>query len=471
MRYIINFKYLLSRFYRNLFLAIKGQEMDYTSGSINRAIFMLSVPMVLEMVLESVFAVVDIFFVGKISTNAVATVGLTESVITIVYSIAIGLSMATTAVVARRIGEKAPKKAAVAAFQSMIIAFVISGVIGILGLFFAQDILRTMGAEEDLIAEGYGYTAIMFAGNASIMFIFLINAIFRGAGDASLAMRSLWLANSLNIVLDPILIFGWGPIPAFGIEGAAIATTTGRGIGVIYQLYHLLKGHSVIHLTLDTLKLKWKVIINILRVSVGGIMQFLVESASWIFLARILALFGSEVLAGYTISLRIIMFTLLPSWGMANATATLVGKNLGADQPERAEASVWRSGFYSMVFLTFIGATFFLFAAEFVGIFSSEPQVVEYGILSLQVICLGYVFFAYGMVITQSFNGAGDTMTPTVINLFCFWLFQIPFAYLMAVYWNLGPLGVFISIAVAHSMLAVIGVIVFRKGKWKKVKV
>ena len=268
MRYIINFKYLLSRFYRNLFLAIKGQEMDYTSGSINRAIFMLSVPMVLEMVLESVFAVVDIFFVGKISTNAVATVGLTESVITIVYSIAIGLSMATTAVVARRIGEKEPKKAAVAAFQSMIIAFVISGVIGILGLFFAQDMLRMMGAEEDLIAEGYGYTAIMFAGNASIMFIFLINAIFRGAGDASLAMRSLWLANSLNIVLDPILIFGWGPIPAFGIEGAAIATTTGRGIGVIYQLYHLLKGHSVIHLTQDTLKLKWKVIVDILRVSV-----------------------------------------------------------------------------------------------------------------------------------------------------------------------------------------------------------
>ena len=241
--------------------------MDYTSGSINRAIFMLSVPMVLEMVLESVFAVVDIFFVGKISTNAVATVGLTESVITIVYSIAIGLSIATTAVVARRIGEKEPKKAAVAAFQSMIIAFVISGVIGILGLFFAQDMLRMMGAEEDLIAEGYGYTAIMFAGNASIMFIFLINAIFRGAGDASLAMRSLWLANSLNIVLDPILIFGWGPIPAFGIEGAAIATTTGRGIVVIYQLYHLLKGHSVIHLTLDTLKLKWKVIVDILRVS------------------------------------------------------------------------------------------------------------------------------------------------------------------------------------------------------------
>ena len=451
--------------------AVKGGEQDFTSGSINKAIFMLSVPMILEMVMESLFAVVDVFFVSKVSVNAVATVGLTESVLMIVYSIAVGLSMATTALVARRIGEKKPEEGAVVAVQAILLALSLSLIIGLIGGIFAPDILRLMGGEESLVEEGYGYTRIIFLGNATIMLIFLINAVFRGAGDASIAMRSLWISNILNMMLDPIFIFGLGPIPAFGVEGAAIATTIGRGTGVMYQIYSLAKGTGVIRVTLKVIKLRLDVITNLVKVSIGGILQFLIETASWIFLVRIIAEFGSAALAGYQIAFRIIIFTLLPSWGMSNAAATLVGQNLGANKPERAESSVWRTALYNVVFLTFVGLVFYVFARQFVGIFTSVDDVMVHGILALQIICFGYVFFAYGMVMVQAFNGAGDTRTPTIMNIFIFWVFQIPFAYWMSIHLNLGPVGVFWAIAIAHSIVAVVGVIIFKRGRWKLVKV
>ncbi len=464
------FQYINS-FIKNFQLALKGGEQDFTSGSINKAIFLLSVPMILEMVMESLFAVVDVFFVSKVSVNAVATVGLTESVLMIVYSIAVGLSMATTALVARRVGEKKPKEASVVAFQAIALALSLALVIGLFGGIFAPDILRLMGGEESLVQEGYGYTRIIFLGNATIMLIFLINAVFRGAGNASIAMRSLWISNILNMVLDPIFIFGLGPIPEFGVEGAAIATTIGRGTGVVYQLYSLINGKGVVKLTWDVIKIRLDVITNLVKVSIGGILQFLIETASWIFLVRIIAEFGSAALAGYQIAFRIIVFTLLPSWGMANAAATLVGQNLGAEKPDRAESSVWKTAFYNVVFLTFVGAIFYIFARQFVGIFTDVTDVMSHGILALQIICFGYVFFAYGMVMVQAFNGAGDTRTPTIMNLFIFWVFQIPFAYWMALHLEMGPIGVFWAIAIAHSIVAVVGVIIFRRGKWKLVKV
>ena len=464
------FQYINS-FIKNFQLALKGGEQDFTSGSINKAIFLLSVPMILEMVMESLFAVVDVFFVSKVSVNAVATVGLTESVLMIVYSIAVGLSMATTALVARRVGEKKPKEASVVAFQAIALALGLALVIGLFGGIFAPDILRLMGGEESLVQEGYGYTRIIFLGNATIMLIFLINAVFRGAGNASIAMRSLWISNILNMVLDPIFIFGLGPIPEFGVEGAAIATTIGRGTGVVYQLYSLINGKGVVKLTWDVIKIRLDVITNLVKVSIGGILQFLIETASWIFLVRIIAEFGSAALAGYQIAFRIIVFTLLPSWGMANAAATLVGQNLGAEKPDRAESSVWKTAFYNVVFLTFVGAIFYIFARQFVGIFTDVTDVMSHGILALQIICFGYVFFAYGMVMVQAFNGAGDTRTPTIMNLFIFWVFQIPFAYWMALHLEMGPIGVFWAIAIAHSIVAVVGVIIFRRGKWKLVKV
>lgn len=448
-----------------------GGEQDFTSGSINKAIFMLSVPMVLEMVMESLFAVVDVFFVSQVSVNAVATVGLTESVLMIVYSIAIGLSMATTAMVARRVGEKKPQEAAIVAVQAIFLALCLSVIIGIAGGIFAPDILRLMGGEESLISEGYGYTRIIFLGNATIMLIFLINAIFRGAGNASIAMRALWISNILNMILDPIFIFGLGPIPALGVEGAAIATTIGRGTGVLYQIYSLLNGSGIIKLTKEVIKIRLDVIQNLVKVSIGGILQFLIETASWIFLVRIIAEFGSAALAGYQIAFRIIVFTLLPSWGMANAAATLVGQNLGANQPDRAESSVWKAALYNVIFLAFVGLIFFVFARQFVGIFTDVADVMAHAIFALQIICFGYIFFAYGMVMVQAFNGAGDTRTPTIMNIFIFWVFQIPFAYWMSIHLNFGPIGVFWAIAIAHSIVAVVGVIIFKRGKWKLIKV
>ena len=459
------------KYFRYFLEAVKGSEQDFTEGNLNKAIFMLSIPMILEMIMESLFAVVDIFFVSKVSVNAVATVGLTESVLMIVYSIAVGLSMAATATVARRIGEKDPKAASVAAVQAMILASSAAITIGLAGAIFAEELLALMGGSAELIAEGAGYTRWIFAGNVSVMLIFLINGVFRGAGDASLAMRTLWIANGLNMVLDPILIFGLGPIPAMGVEGAAIATTTGRTIGVCYQLYHLFKGSSRVKITWQSLVVKWDIMRRMIQVSIGGIGQFLIESASWIFLMRVMSLFGEEALAGYTISFRVLVFTLLPSWGLANAAGTLVGQNLGALKPDRAESSVWRTALINVIFLGIIGTIFLVFARPVIMIFTPDAAVVGFGTLSLQIICFGYVFFAYGMVLVQAFNGAGDTKTPTVINIFVFWIFQIPFAYFLAVTLNWGPAGVFWAIAIAHSVLAVVGLVIFRQGKWKLIKV
>ncbi|MEQ9443209.1 MAG: MATE family efflux transporter [Cyclobacteriaceae bacterium] len=465
--YIRRIKYL----YQYLLIALKGSETNFTSGSIRRAIFLLSVPMILEMVMESLFAVVDVFFVGRVGTNAVATVGLTESVLTIIYSVAIGLSMATTALVARRVGEKNHHKAGDAAFQAIALSVLFSLIIGVCGSVFAREILEFMGGEPQLVEDGFLYTRIMFLGNISIMLLFLINGIFRGAGDASLAMKSLWLANGLNIVLDPIFIFGFGPIPEFGVAGAAIATTLGRTVGVLFQLYHLFGGKTIVKIGWDNMVIRAKTLVNLLKLASEGIGQFLVESASWIFLVRIISLFGSEALAGYTIAIRIIIFSILPSWGLSNAAATLVGQNLGADQPLRAEQSVWKTAYYNFLFLVVLSLVFYGGAPAFVGIFSDDPAVIGHGVESLRIICLGYVFLSYGMVVAQSFNGAGDTRTPLIINVFCYWLVQIPLAYVLAVWLDMGSRGVYIAIALTFSIAAVLSVLLFQRGKWKLVKV
>ncbi|MEM8909278.1 MAG: MATE family efflux transporter [Bacteroidota bacterium] len=453
-------------------IAIKGSEKEFTSGSINRAILLLSIPMILEMMMESLFAVVDAFFVTKIGVNAIATVGMTESVVTLIYATAIGLSMAATAMVARRIGEQKKEEAAVVAVQVLIIAFIASAILGILGFCFAKDILRLMGGSPELVEEGYQYTRILFAGNISIMLLFLLNGIYRGAGDASIAMRSLWIANSCNIILDPCLIFGWGPFPEMGLTGAAIATTTGRGIGVLYQLYILFYGNNILQIRRRHFRFKWPIIQRLLRISVGGISQHLIASSSWIFMMRIVSAFGSEAVAGYTIAIRIIIFTILPSWGMANAAATLVGQNLGAGHPKRAERSVWRTANFNMVFLILVALVFYIWAPELVTIFeASNPTVINEGTRSLRIISIGYLFFAHGMIISQAFNGAGDTRTPTWINFISFWLIQIPLAYLLAFYFSYGSAGVYWAIAMSEAILALLAILIFRQGRWKMTQV
>jgi putative MATE family efflux protein len=451
--------------------AIRGEQHEFTSGSIRKAIFYLAIPMILEMVMESLFAVVDIFFVGRIGVAAVAAVGLTESVLSIVYSVSMGLSMAATAIVARRIGEKKLKKAADAAFQAIVIGSLLSVLVGLTGYFFARDLLRLMGGETAVVEGGYRYTQIIFGGNISLMLLFLINGIFRGAGNAAIAMRSLWLANGLNILLDPLLIFGLGPITGLGIEGAAWATFLGRSAGVVYQLYYLLNGRSVVRITRHNLVFRLKTVRNILWVSFGGMGQFLVESVGWIFLTRVVATSGSVQLAAFTIAMRLLMFTLLPAFGLSNAAATLVGQNLGAGKPGRAEASVWDSARYNAWYLGIVSVIFILFGDFFIGIFSPDPIVVQTGKTALFIICFGYVFFAYGMVVSQAFNGAGDTYTPTFINIALFWVLQIPLAYVLAMYLGLEATGVFIAIAICHSLHAVVSIWIFRKGKWKKVRV
>ncbi len=451
--------------------AIRGDEKNFTSGGINRAIVLLSIPMILEMIMEALFAVVDVFFVSRVSVNAVATVGLTESVITLVYSIAIGLSMATTAMVARRVGENDIEKAGEAAAQAILITVVISLVISILGIVFARDILRLMGGSRQLIEEGVRYTQIIFGGNLVIMLLFLLNSIFRGAGDAAIAMRALWIANILNMILDPCFIFGLGPFPELGVAGAAVATNIGRGIGVIFQLYVLFRGKVIVRLARRHAKVVWAIIKRLLDVSLGGMGQYIIASASWIFLMRIISDFGESAVAGYTISIRMIIFAILPAWGMANAAATLVGQNLGAKQPDRAEISVWRSAFFTMVFLLSVSVIYYLFAYPMVRLFHDDISVVKYGVASLKIICLGYVFFAYGMVISQAFNGAGDTKTPTWINFICFWLLQIPLAYVMSKNLAMGPNGVFWAVAISETILAIICIIIFRQGKWKSVAI
>ncbi|PQB05154.1 MATE family efflux transporter [Aureitalea marina] len=461
----------IKRFLRHFRQALAGEHQDYTSGSIRKAIFMLSVPMVMEMMMESIFFLVDAYFVSSLGANAIATVGLTESVLTLVYAIAIGLSMGVTAIVARRVGEKDLPGAGKTAVQAIFLGVLVAAMISAIGIVFPKEILSLMGGSPELIEEGYGYTQILLGGNITIMLLFLINAIFRGAGDASVAMRVLIISNLLNIMLDPLFIFGWGPVPGFGVKGAAIATTIGRGSAVVIQLLILIYGWSKIKVALRQFTFHAGIMWNLIKVSLGGIGQFIIGTSSWVFLMRIMAEFGSEVLAGYTIAIRVLMFTLMPSWGMSNAAATLVGQNLGAGKPERAERSVWKTGKYNAWFMIGVSLFYLFFAEGIMRVFSQEPAIVEYGALSLRVIAAGYVFYAYGMVIIQAFNGAGDTRTPTIINFFCFWLFQLPVAYLWAVSLDLGPLGVLIAITVAEVFIAVIGIWLFRKGRWKEVVV
>lgn len=432
---------------------------------------MLSVPMILEMVMESLFAVVDVFFVAKINTEAIATVGLTESVLTLVYSIAIGLSTAATALVARRIGEQNHRGAATAVGQVILVSIVLAILTGVPGFLFAADILRIMGGNEQLIANGVGFTRMIFASSPAIILLYTLSGCLRGAGDASIAMRSLWLANGVNILLCPVFIFGLGPFPEMGVLGSAVATTTGRTIGVVYQLTMLSRQKGAIQVMRTDMVPDKGIIRTLLSLAAGGTSQFLVGSASWIFLTRLLATFGSDVVAGYTIAIRIIVFTILPSWGLANAAATLVGQNLGAGHPDRAETSAWRAAFGNMLFLAAVGIVFFVGATQIVGLFDNNPRVVDVAVQGLRVFCLGYLFMAYGMVLSQSLNGAGDTRTPTLINVVCFWVVEIPLAYTLAHVAHWGPSGVFWAVAISEILLAILSILVFRRGRWKTVQV
>ncbi|MGE5944941.1 MAG: MATE family efflux transporter [Flavobacteriales bacterium] len=464
-------KISLKQFFQYFKIAFTGKDQEFTSGSIRRAVFMLAIPMILEMLMESIFALVDILYVSKVSVNAVATIGLTESVITLVYALAIGLSMAATAIVARRVGENDIEGASKAAVQVIFLGIFVATIVSIIGIIYPKEILRLMGAEPDLIAEGYGYTKVLLGGNMTVMLLFLINAIFRGAGNASVAMWTLIFSNALNIILDPIFIFGFGPIKAYGVEGAAIATTIGRGCAVIFQLVILFYGYSKIKIGVKDMVFRVKVMVNLIRVSLGGIGQFLIGTSSWVFLMRIMSEFGSEVLAGYTIAIRVMMFTMMPAWGLSNAAATLVGQNLGANKPDRAEFSVWKTGSYSAIFMGFVSVIYLIFAPQIVALFNTTPDVVKYGSLCLRILASGYIFYGYGMVVINAFNGAGDTKTPTYINFVCFWLLQLPFAYLMAVTLDFGPKGVFWAITLAEVLIAIIAIIWFKKGAWKSVKV
>ncbi|MCU0303058.1 MAG: MATE family efflux transporter [Thermoanaerobaculales bacterium] len=449
-------------------LSLKGEELDYTTGPIDRAVVLLAIPMVLEMVMESVFALTDAFFVSRLGTDAVATVGLTEAMITILFAVAVGTGMATTAMVARRIGEKDLAGARVAAAQSILLGLGLTVVVAAPGVVFARELLGLMGGSPELVAAGYGYTRVLFGGSLTIMLLFLLNAVFRGAGDAAVAMRVLWVANAVNIVLDPCLIFGLGPFPELGVTGAAVATTIGRGVGVALQLWVLIAGGSRIRLALDDLRPRLAVILTLLRLSVGGVLQFLIGTASWVVLVWIIGSFGAAVVAGYTVAIRLVVFAILPSWGLANAAATLVGQNLGAGSPDRAEASVWRAGLLNTLFLLAVAVVFIAGAGPMIRLFSTDAAVVAAGVACLRWVSVGYPFYAWGMVMVQAFNGAGDTTTPTVINLVCYWLLQLPLAFLLAHHTGLDASGVFIAITAAESAIAVVGVLVFRRGRWKR---
>ena len=451
--------------------AIRGSHADYTRGPVGRSILLLSIPMVLEMLMESVFAVVDVFFVAKLGADAVATVGLTESLLTLIYTMAIGLSIGATAMVARRTGEHDAEGAARSAVQVIALGIIVATLLGIIGVVFAPRLLSLMGATPNVIAIGSNYTRVMLGGNLVVMLLFLINAIFRGAGDAAIAMRVLWLANLINILLGPCLIFGLGPFPELGVTGAAVATTIGRGIGALFAFSRLIRPGSRVHLSRRHFRLEPGLMARLLRLSASGAFQVFIGMASWIGLIRIISGFGSDALAGYTIGIRVILFALLPSWGMSNAAATMVGQALGAGKPERAERAVWRAGFYNTCFLGVVGLLFVVFAGPIIRLFTSDPMVQPYGIDCLRFVASGFLFYAYGMVITQSFNGAGDTFTPTIINLFVFWLWEIPLAYALAILFGLGPRGVFLAITISFSTLAVVSALVFRRGRWKTRKV
>jgi len=447
--------------------SIRGSHRDYTRGPIGRAILLLAIPMVLEMVMESVFAVVDIFWVSHLGTDAAATVGLTESLMTLVYTLAIGLSIGAMAMVARRIGEQNPDGAARAAVQSIVLALIVSTVIAAIGAPLAPKLLAFMGGSPWVIEHGSAFTRVMLAGNASVVLLFMINAIFRGAGDAAIAMRTLWLANWINILLGPCLIFGLGPFPKLGIVGAAIATTIGRGTGAIFAITKLIRSGGRFSIERRHLRIEPSIITRLIRLSGTGTFQVFVGMASWVSLVRIISSFGSNAVAGYTFGIRVILFALLPSWGMANAAATMVGQALGAKNPERAERAVWQAGFYNMIFLGIVGLIFIFFAPQIIWCFTDKPDVAQYGVDCLRIVAYGFLFYAYGMVLGQSFNGAGDTWTPTIINLFVFWFWEIPLAYVLSVHFGMGPRGVFFAITIAFSTLAVVSAIVFRRGRWK----
>ena len=451
--------------------AVVGTEQDFTEGRLGRAIFVLAVPMVLEMLMESLFGITDAFWVSRLGQDALAAVGLTESMLTIIFAVALGLSMATTATVARRVGEKNDEAASHAAAQAILLGVFVSLAVGAVGFIFAPDLLRLMGAESNVVQVGANYPRIIFGTNVVIMLLFLNNAIFRGAGDAALAMRALWLGNIINLILDPCLIFGWGPFPAWGVTGSAVATAIGRGTGVLYQFWMLGRGKSRVRIRWAHLLPDFALMWRLTRISLGGIFQFLIATASWVVIVRIVAFSGSAAVAGYTIAIRILIVALLPSWGMSNAAATLVGQNLGARKPERAERSVWLTGLANMAFLAAVTVVTLLFADEMIGLFTKEPEVVRYGVDCLRYISYGYVFYAWGMVLVQAFNGAGDTWTPTLINIACFWVLEIPLAYALALLAGMGAQGVFLAITIAESTLAVVGFFAFRRGRWKAQKV
>ena len=454
--------------------AISGTDKDFTTTKLSKAIILLSIPMVLEMIMESVFAIADIFFISQLedgAIDAIATVGITESLLTIIYSIGMGLSIATTALVSRRIGEKKPYTASVAAVQAIIAGALVSLLIGIPGMLFAKDLLKLMGASSEMIEQGYLYTAILLGSNIIIMLLFIINAVFRSSGDAAISMRVLLLANAANIILDPIFIFGFGPIPAMGIKGAAIATSIGRGIAVIYQFYKLFNGNGRIKIFKRALRLNLKVMHNLIKISLGGIGQSIIATSSWIGMVRIIAIFGSTALAGYTIAIRIIIFILLPSWGISNAAATLVGQNLGANKPERAEKAVWTTGYVNVILLSIVSIIFIVEPHFFIRLFINDIDVINTGAIGLRIISIGFIFYAMGMVMIQAFNGAGDTRTPTIINIICFWIIEIPLAYFLARINGMNEYGVYTAIIIAESIMTLIAIWLFKKGNWKSKKI
>jgi putative MATE family efflux protein len=457
----------LRSFFNNIAEAVSGSEQDFTEGKLSRAILLLSIPAVLEMVMESVFVIVDIYFVSKLGANAVATVGITESMVTVIYAIAIGLGTATTSLVSRRIGEKNKDAASVAAFQAILTGLVISVLIGLPGALFSKKLLGLMGASKSIIDTMSGYTSIMLGGNVVIMMLFIINAIFRSAGDAAVAMKVLWIGNIINIILDPCLIFGLGPFPHLGVTGAAVATNIGRGSAVIVQFYLLFFGNKRIRLSVKHIVINFRVMAKLLKLSIGSIGQNLIGTSSWIALVRIISIFGSEVVAGYTIAIRIVGFTILPSWGISNAASTLVGQNLGAKKPDRAERAVWVTGYVNMILLSVIGLILVLFPEIFIRLFINDENVVKSGVLGLRIISIGFVAYGLGMVLVNSFNGAGDTSTPLKINIFAFWFIEIPLAWFLAIKAGLNEEGVFIAIVVAESIMTLTAWLVFRRGKWK----
>lgn len=447
--------------------ALSDNETDFTVGPVNRALGLLAIPMMLEMAMEAVFAVVDIAFVSRLGINAIAAVGLTEALITVLYAIAIGLGMGVTAMISRRVGAKDPIAAAYVMGQAIWVGAALSVIIGFLGVIYAADLLRMMGASEGVIDEGSGFTAMLLGGNASILYLFLLNAGFRGAGDAPVALRSLTLANGLNIILDPCFIFGLGPFPELGVTGAAVATTLGRGIGVAYLFWYLFAGKGRLRFTMSNLAIAPELIGRMIRISIGGIGQFLIATSSWIAIIRVIALYGSAPIAAYTIAIRLIEFVFLPAWGLGNAAATLVGQNLGAGRADRAEQSVWTASRYNVIFMTVLGLVFVVLAPQIVGLFTDVEEIRRYGINCLRILGVGYPIYAVGMIVIQALNGAGDTRTPSFLNFIVFWLMQIPLAYWLATSVGMGPNGVFLAIILSESALTILGVIVFRQGKWR----